>query len=238
MWDNSFSKLLGLLLLLAGAALLLGGGPIIGLLLGVVGFAVLGVVLLVGLVVFLAFKGMKKKPAAKENTAKKNTAEQKNPKQANGTDTGSNEVLNKGRRSVMELRMLTVKIKNMEVRKISEEICNTAESILKELKEQPEDIRKVRQFLNYYLPTLGSILTKYIRLEQSDMPTVEITEKTLIHLREIYAAMQKQYENLFADDILDLSVEMEALTQACKRDGLLGEEFHLHDGEREIKLTL
>ena len=34
-------------------------------------------------------------------------------------------------------------------------------------------------------------------------------------------AMEKQYNNLFENDILDLTVEMEVLTQICKRDGLL-----------------
>jgi len=36
--------------------------------------------------------------------------------------------------------------------------------------------------------------------------------------------MEKQYSSLFDDDKLDLTVDMEALTLACKRDGLLDEE--------------
>lgn len=40
-------------------------------------------------------------------------------------------------------------------------------------------------------------------------------------LGNIKSAMDKQYQNLFEDDKLDLTVEMEALTLACKRDGLL-----------------
>ena len=40
-------------------------------------------------------------------------------------------------------------------------------------------------------------------------------------------------------NILDLSVEMEALTLACKRDGLLTkEDFRLREGETDITLTL
>lgn len=225
MYCNSFSKILGVIVLLAVAGLFLGGGPFLAVILGVAGFAILGVVLLLGVVLFFAFRGSKKKAAAEPNQEKK-------------TDASINEVLNKGKRNVLELRTMTVKVKNLQVRGVSEEICNTADSILKVLKEQPEDLRSVRQFLNYYLPTLGSILTKYVRLEQSGVPNAEITEKTITHLEEINLAMQKQYENLFADDILDLSVEMEALTQACKRDGLLGEEFDLKNGNETIKLAL
>lgn len=36
--------------------------------------------------------------------------------------------------------------------------------------------------------------------------------------------MEKQYDSLFDDDKLDLTVDMEALTLACKRDGLLDED--------------
>ena len=241
MGNNLFLKFL-LLVLVVGV--LFGGGPAITLLLGTVGVVVLGIVLVVGLVIFFAFKGVKKvakhtgeaKAAKQEKTQTAQSAEPVHTTQK--TDMSVNELLNKGRRNVMELQMMTVKVKNKEVRSISEEICGIAESILKVLKEQPEDMRKVRQFLNYYLPTLGSILEKYVRLEKNGVPNAELTEKTILHLGEIRTAMQKQYETLFADDILDLSVEMEALTQACRRDGLLGEEFYVQDGNGEIKLTL
>ena len=58
-------------------------------------------------------------------------------------------------------------------------------------------------------------------------------------MTEIKQAMEKQYKNLFEDDLLDLSVEMKALTLACKRDGLLTEEdFKLQEEEVGIRLTL
>ena len=107
---------------------------------------------------------------------------------------------------------------------MSEEICGIADKILRALKEQPKDIPSARQFLNYYLPTLGSILLKYVQVEESGMPTAELTENIITCLGDIKIAMEKQYANLFEDDMLDLSVEMEALTLACKRDGLLDDE--------------
>ena len=53
---------------------------------------------------------------------------------------------------------------------------------------------------------------------------MEVTENTIDCLKNIKAAMEKQYNNLFESDILDLTVEMEVLTQICKRDGLLTDE--------------
>lgn len=51
--------------------------------------------------------------------------------------------------------------------------------------------------------------------------------------------MEKQYTNLFDNDKLDLTVEMEVLRQMCKQDGLLTEDaIQLQDGNRNISLTL
>ena len=66
-------------------------------------------------------------------------------------------VLARGRSNLMEIRRLQVQIRNQQIRTLSEEICRVADKILRTLKSQPEDIPGVRQFLNYYLPTLGNI---------------------------------------------------------------------------------
>ena len=95
----------------------------------------------------------------------------------------------------------------------------------------------MRQFLNYYLPTLGEIITKYERVERSGVDMQDMTAKVSEYLDKIAAAMDKQYENLFQSDFLDMTVEMEAMTMACKRDGLLTEE-ELSSPDSEVNLTL
>jgi 5-bromo-4-chloroindolyl phosphate hydrolysis protein len=92
------------------------------------------------------------------------------------------------------------------------------------LKQKPQAVSDARQFLNYYLPTLGKILRSYVHLEESGSLTEELKNSTVTHLGEIRKAMEKQYDSLFDNDKLDLSVDMEALTLACKRDGLLEDE--------------
>ena len=148
-------------------------------------------------------------------------------------------ILNKGRDHVNELRRLLGRIQNLNVKKRGEDICAESEKILFALRQQPEDIPMVRRFFNYYLPTLGNILLKYLRLEESGMATEQTTVKVMSCLGEIKVAMEKQYAAIFENDLLDLTVEMEALTRACKRDGLLvSEEFTIREGNREINLTI
>jgi len=169
------------------------------------GIILLLIVLLVVFVMYLAFrksKGENEKASNQEVTT----------------------ILSKGRVSLMEIRRIVVRLKSQQIKGVTEDICKEADKILKTLREQPEKIPQVRQFLNYYLPTLSSILTKYGRMEENSTLTAELSQSTLSCLGDIRTAMEKQYTNLFEDDVLDLTVEMEALTIACKRDGLLTDE--------------
>lgn len=138
--------------------------------------------------------------------------------------TDPKSVISRARATLLELRRLSMQVKDLQIRQRSGEICKWVEKILVALKEQPEDLPNVRQFLNYYLPTLKTILSKYIRLENSGVPAEDMRQSTARCLGDIQVAMQRQYDSLFDDDKLDLTVEMEALTIACKRDGLLTEE--------------
>jgi len=220
--DNQSSGLLGFLGLvgcIAALVFLRRFAPFLsGILMTIVIVVAVLILLLVILVIFFAF--------------------QKTDNKGNLTDEQA-AIFSKGRANLMELRRITMRIRSNEIRSLSNQICATAEKILKTLKEKPDSIPAQRQFFNYYLPTLGSILTKYLRVEKSDVPSQNMEENVVSYLKDIKNAMDKQYENLFENDILDLSVEMEAMTIACKRDGLLSDDStQIQDGERKIDLTL
>lgn len=134
-----------------------------------------------------------------------------------------NAVIKNGRQNLMGLRRMSMEVKNTLVRTLSTEICASIEKIFRTLKEHPDQFNSLRQFFNYYLPTLEKILVKYRAIETSGVPTDEVTSNTIECMENIKLAMEKQYNNLFENDILDLTVEMEVLTQMCKRDGLLTE---------------
>ena len=206
---------------------------------------------LVGLVIFLVIyfsKKSNKEPEKEEKTiptreAPREAAEPKTEeKKGNYAPTLTLEqmrILSKGRTHLTELRALSARIANINVRKRSEDVCNEIEKILNALQTQPEDISRVRQFFNYYLPTLGNILLKYLRIEEGGAVREDTTVKVMSCLREIQSAMEKQHAAIYDNDLVDLTVEMEALTMACKRDGLLvSEDFTLQEGDRQITLTL
>ena len=178
------------------------------LLLWIFGIAAALIVVLVAVVMFFAFHKPKKTPEQEKLDAQR-------------------EILKKARASMMELRTASMRVKNREVQSSAQQICATLDQILKVLKEQPEDIPKARSFLNHSLPMLSGILRKYIRLEQSGAPNADVTAQTAACLQDLETAAQKQYQNLFDDDVVDITADMEVLTQLCRQNGLLEEELTL-----------
>ncbi len=149
------------------------------------------------------------------------------------------QILNKGRSKLMELRGIASRIGDPNVRKRSEDVCAEMDQILNALQRRPADIGRMQQFLNYYLPGFGKVILGYLRKEEEDAVRDDFTLKTMAWLRELQSAMERQSEALHEKDLVDLTSEMEAMTLALKRDGLLiNEDFVLKDGDREIHLTL
>ena len=207
--NDKSSGLLGIGGLIAGVVVLLAARryfpTLANLLLALIGICVVLVLLLVAVVLYFAFAKPKK------------TEEQKAADEIQA-------VLKTAKQHLMGLRRMSMEINNVEVRGLSSGISSSIDKILRTLKEKPDQVGSLRQFFNYYLPTTEKILVKYKELESSGIPTVEVTESTVECLKNIKAAMEKQYNNLFESDILDLTVEMEVLTQICKRDGLLTDD--------------
>ena len=204
----------------------------IGLILSIVG--VIAIVVLV--IYFSTHKTNAKQPGNPQNTKDEQIPKEEEPDPALTAE--QNEILKNGRAHLMELRRRMTHVKHVPIRTVSGNICGEAEKILATLRKKPEKISQVRQFLNYYLPTLGSILEKYVRLEENGALTEAMTDSTLEHLIDIKHAMEAQYQALFDDDKLDLSVEMEALKIACLRDGLLTEEDFKPKTENDTKPNL
>ncbi len=201
------------------------------------GLLVAGIVIVAAIVALIiaviVFALKHSKSDAQEVRDKKNAAGKAS------VSSEQSEILAKGRTNLMELRKLIVRIKDREIHKKANDVCAVIEKILQTLREKPDKIQNTRQFFNYYLPTLNEVLTKYRRIEESGVEHSDMTQKVSNYLTDCKNAMEKQYEGLFANDILDMTVDMEAMKQAVKRDGLAsGESVAVGEGDDKINLTL
>ena len=156
-----------------------------------------------------------------------------------GLSADNEKILKISNQLILDERLLANRIKSADVRAALNPALDKAEDIVKVLKSDPSQIPSTKQFLNYYIPTLDVILKKYMRLENSNVDIDLETEKIISYLADINKAMDRQYKNLFNDDKLDLSVEMEAMTLAFQRDGLITEsEYKSEEAAQEIELSL
>ena len=190
--------------LIIGAIALLGNfkGLLLtgGLLLG-------GLLIMVALVMFIALKvsGDEAKTAAE--------APEMSPEDA--------AIYQAARKDLTELRVLNARLKESDVRSASNEICTAMEKILTALKEDPSRVASAQMFLQYYLPTQKNILTKYHQIVSGGVSHGDLKEKVMNHLADIKTAADKQLLNVFEDDMLDISAEMELMSTSIKQDGLL-----------------
>lgn len=143
------------------------------------------------------------------------------PEEKRFASDGENDAYTKGRAALMGLRRLTLRIRNKEICTLSGEICRKTDRILAVLKDCPEKISCVRQFFTICLPAMNDILEKYRQVEAAGIPTAELTGNVVACLGTVRTAAEKQYDGLFAGDLLDLSAEKDTLMAICRRDGLL-----------------
>lgn len=124
---------------------------------------------------------------------------------------------------VREIRAMTIRIKNNEVAEEVRAIARTAMNIIDNFRKDPKDIKRARQFINYYLDATVKIVSRYVELSNAAVVTPEV-EKSLKKVEEIMHSVrqtfEKQHEMLLQDDLLDLDTEVEVLKKTMKLEGM------------------
>ena len=109
---------------------------------------------------------------------------------------------------------------NSEINQRIERICQIAGDVIAELETDPRGIRRARKFLNVYLDNVQQVVQGYAKTHrQSGSPTLEHNFSQA--LDAIESAFQEQQQKLLEEDVFDLDVKIEVLTQQLKREGIL-----------------
>ncbi len=123
---------------------------------------------------------------------------------------------------VREIRGYTMKIRNNDVASKVQEICRAAMDIIDSFQKDPADIKRSRQFINYYLDSTRKIVGKYVELADSRTMTPEI-EAAMRRVEEVLGSIldsfKKQKSSLLENDLLDLDVEVSVLEKTIKLEG-------------------
>ena len=85
---------------------------------------------------------------------------------------------------------------------------------------------QTRKFLNYYLPTTVSLLQRYRALERQQAQGENITstmEKIQDMLAKVETAFQKQLDNLYENQAMDVTADIQVMQRMMESEGLLAE---------------
>ena len=145
-------------------------------------------------------------------------------------DTGDAELdatILQGREAVKQIRKLNAEIPDAKVTNQLNEIEAITSKIFQQLEADKKEIKRCRQFLNYYLPTTIKLLEQYVKLQGQGMRAgniAEAMEKIEDMLSKIQIAFRKQLDSLFASDVVDITADIAVMEQMMKAQGLTDEK--------------
>jgi 5-bromo-4-chloroindolyl phosphate hydrolysis protein len=99
-------------------------------------------------------------------------------------------------------------------------IIAETEGILREIEEDPRDLRRARKFLHVYLDGVVGVTQKFLRASEKGA-TEALDRNYRALLMEMEAVSIEQHEKLRQNDIMDLDVQIEVLSTRLKREGVI-----------------
>lgn len=138
-------------------------------------------------------------------------------------------MIDDGKKAIAEMKRLDESIENPTISAQIVRLQELSGRIFAQVEQNPEKLPQIRKFMNYYLPTTLKILNAYDRMGdqgvageniRSTMQKVEGMMDTIIH------AFEKQLDNLFGAEAMDISTDMVVLENMMTREGLSDDPLH------------
>lgn len=134
------------------------------------------------------------------------------------------EALHNAQNMVKDIRDISTKLESSKLIKDTKEICNTSDKIINTVIDKPKKIKKIRNFLNYYLPVTYRILQRYDEIENQKLNT-EDTRKFMNSVEEMIAkikvAFEQQLSNIYQTEMIDTNAELKVFETMLKSDGFI-----------------
>ena len=138
------------------------------------------------------------------------------------------EAVSRNERILRQIRADNDLIADKEVSAKIDRIEDLTRKIFAILDQRPEKEAQLYNFMNYYLPTTLKALESYARLEAQGIETAAIKEaKQKINdaLDELADGYEKQLDKLFADDVVDITADIDVMRKMLHKDGLKEDEL-------------
>ncbi len=150
--------------------------------------------------------------APRQEAPKKESSEPKVQKKEDGDDA-----------ILREIKAVNDAIPDDEMSRKIDRIGEITRKILDYQRQNPAKAPELRQFLNYYLPTTLKILRAYAQMDSQGVEGENISAaKRRIEdmMDKVVEGFEKQLDQLFATDAMDITTDVEVLERMLDKDGL------------------
>ncbi len=133
-------------------------------------------------------------------------------------------ILIKGYSYIESLRNYNNRIPDEKMSMQIDRLEGTTRRIFDEVKQHPEKTGKLRRLMDYYLPTVDSILARYAQFDNNNI-TGENVEASKQQISETMGTINEGFDNilnsLYSEDKMDITSDLVVLKQMFEGDGLL-----------------
>ena len=134
-----------------------------------------------------------------------------------------------GKKAIAEMKRLDDNIADPTISAQIVRLQQLAGKIFAQVEQNPEKLPQIRKFMNYYLPTTLKILNAYDRMGEQGVAGENISStmhKVEGMMDTIIRAFEKQLDNLFGAEAMDISTDMVVLESMMAREGLTDDPLH------------
>ena len=161
-------------------------------------------------------------------------AAQRQAEQSHAAGADASGVIAEGQRYIARIRESNDAILDEELSQKLYRLEAITVKVFDYVERHPEKIPEIRRFINYYLPTTLKLVNAYREFDAQPVAGGKIAAaKNEIRevLDTINTAFARFLDELFADDVLDISADISALESVLAQDGLTGSEFGMKAGK-------
>lgn len=124
--------------------------------------------------------------------------------------------------AVGQIGYTKTQIKNKNIVEKIDRVEQLLEALMLASGDNPAECKEVERFLRQYLPPTAKMVDAYHLYESQPAKSANLTSAMHdieLMLDKIIDCFEKEVDNLFADDALDISTDMDVLNALLERDG-------------------
>ncbi|MBR2902577.1 MAG: 5-bromo-4-chloroindolyl phosphate hydrolysis family protein [Clostridia bacterium] len=126
-----------------------------------------------------------------------------------------------GRAGIRQLNEHSVRTSNNVLRNRLKSISSTCDRIITEINKKPQRAFKTESFLDYYIPTVDKMMTKYEELERNRVRTddaLNYMNDVHILLEDVDRAFKSHLQSIIDSDKLEAAKELKVLEKVLREE--------------------